>query len=390
MGSAFRWEERGMRIPLGGLLLIVLSFSAAQTTYAQPPAESFVAEGNRFAQERQYDKAVDAFKQALRINPEQAGAQLGLGSAYHNMGRLADALGPLTAAVGLEPQNAVAHLNLGITLAALRRPEDAMIELNEAKRLNPQSARIHNEVGNVLHNSFAQMDGALAAYQEAARLDSSVPAVHHNIGLMLMRLGRFGQAIEPFSEALRLEPDYRNARYHLSHAYTQLGRYDEAIDSWTKFLELVPGGQEALHNRAWNYLYVGHQGAAAATDARSFLRTAGWRDRSSPFMVLVAHLGYRQSGAEARGILDEAASRLNTAAWPYPVVAYMRGELTADRLMEIAATNDQKTEAHTYVGMDLLLKGRVQDAREHFVWVRDYGNKRFIEYALALAELGRM
>ena len=137
-------------------------------------------------------------------------------------------------------------------------------------------------------------------------------------------------------------------------------------------------------------MYAGRQGAAAATDARSFLRTAGWRDRSSPFMVLVAHLGYRQSGAEPRGILDEAAARLNTAVWPYPVVAYMRGEVTADRLMEIAATNDQKTEAHTYVGMDLLLKGRVQDAREHFVWVRDYGNKRFIEYALALAELGRM
>jgi Flp pilus assembly protein TadD len=81
-----------------------------------------------------------------------------------------------------------------------------MIELNEAKRLSPQSARIHNEVGNVLHNSFAQIDGALAAYQEAARLDSSVPAVHHNIGLMLMRLGRFGDAIQPFSEALRLDP----------------------------------------------------------------------------------------------------------------------------------------------------------------------------------------
>jgi len=379
-----------MRIPVSVLLLIV-SFSAAQTAHAQTPtAESRVAEGSRYAQQRQYDKAVDAFRQALRIDPEMAAAHLGLGSAYHDMGRLADALDPLTAAVRLEPQNAVAHLNLGITLAALRRPEDAMIELNEAKRLNPQSARVHNEVGNVLHSNFAQIEGALAAYQEAARLDPSVPAVHHNIGLMLMRLGRFGQAIEPFTEALRLDPDYRNARYHLSHAYTQLGRYGEAIDSWTKFLELVPGGKEALHNRAWNYMYAGGQGAAAAADAQSFLQAAGWRDPSSAFMVLVTHLGSRQSGAEARRILDQGAARLNTAVWPYPVVAHMRGELTADRLMAIAATNDHKTEAHTYVGMDLLLKGRVQDAREHFVWVRDYGNKRFIEYLLALAELGRM
>ena len=155
-----------MRIPVDGLLLIVLSFGAAQAAPAQPPtAESRVAEGSRYALQRQYDKAVDAFKQALRIDPEMAAAHLGLGSAYHNMGRLADALDPLTAAVRLEPQNAVAHLNLGITLAALRRPEDAMIALNEAKRLNPQSARIHNEVGNVLHNSFAQTNGALAAYK---------------------------------------------------------------------------------------------------------------------------------------------------------------------------------------------------------------------------------
>src|SRR6185436_4574898 len=93
-------EERGMRIPLGGLLLIVLSFSAAQTAHAQTPtAESCVAEGNRYAQERQYDKAVDAFTRALRIDPKLAAAHLGLGSAYHNMGRPADALGPLTAAV---------------------------------------------------------------------------------------------------------------------------------------------------------------------------------------------------------------------------------------------------------------------------------------------------
>ena len=107
-------------------------------------------------------------------------------------------------------------------------------------------------------------------------------------------------------------------------------------------------------------------------------------------MVLVAHLGDRQSGAAARGILDEAAARLNISVWPYPVIAYLRRELTADRLMEAAVTNNDKTEAHTYVGMDLLLQGRVEDAREHFQWVRDYGNTRFIEYALAVAELGRM
>ena len=130
-----------MRIPLSGLLLIVLSFSVAQTPTRKRLRRILRGGGQPLCAGASVPtRRLTPSEQALRINPELAGAHLGLGSAYHNMGRLADALGPLTAAVGLEPQNAVAHLNLGITLAALRRPEDAMIELNEAKRLNPQSA----------------------------------------------------------------------------------------------------------------------------------------------------------------------------------------------------------------------------------------------------------
>jgi hypothetical protein len=40
--------------------------------------------------------------------------------------------------------------------------------------------------------------------------------------------------------------------------------------------------------------------------------------------------------------------------------------------------------------MDLLLKGRSAEAREHFAWVKEYGNQRFLEHPLALAELNRL
>ena len=366
--------------------------AVAQTAPPASSAESYVAEGNRHAQERQYDKAVEAYKQALRIKSDLAAAHHGLGSVYINMGRVADALEPLRAAVRLDPQNAIAHLNLGIALAALRRGDEALTELEEAKRLSSRDARIHNEIGNVLHNSFGRIEEALAAYREALRLNPNVPAVHHNIGLMLMRLGRFSEAVEPLKEALRLNPDYRNARYHLSHAYSRLGHYGEAVESWTKFLELVPRGKEALHSRAWNYMYLGGHGEAAASDARSFLQVAGWRDEGSQFMALLAHLGYRQAGrdSEARGVLDEAARKGDAGAWPYPVISYMRGELTAEELLGVADNNDKRTEAHTYIGMDLLLKAKGEEARRHFAWVKEYGNKRFLEYPLAAAELNRM
>lgn len=372
----------------------VSSAASAQTSGGQPlppTAEQYVEEGDRYAQAKQYDKAVEAYKQALKLRPELAAAHHGLGSAYVNMGRVADALDPLRTAVRLDPENAVAHLNLGITLAALRRGEEALAELNEAKRLSPRHARIHNEIGNALHNSFGRIEEALAAYKEARRLDPNVPAVHHNIGLMLMRVGRFAEAVEPLREALRLNSEYRSARYHLSNAYSRLGRYEEAAESWGKFLELEPRGREALTSRAWNQMYAGGHGEAAAADARKFLDLAGWRDERSQFMILVAHLGHRQAGREmeAREVLEAAAKRCDAGAWPYPIIRYMKGELSAEELLGVAEDNGKKTEVHTYVGMDLLLKGKGEEARKRFEWVREYGNKGYLEYPLAVAELGR-
>jgi len=353
--------------------------------------ESYVAAGNAYARERQYDKALDAFRQALRIDPDNAAAHQGLGMTYYTLGRLTEAVEPLKTAVRLDQQNAAPHLNLAVVLASMRRADEAIAELNEARRLSPESPRVRNEIGNVLHN-MGRFDAALGEYQEAKRLGPTVPAVHHNIGLMLMRLGRFSEAVEPLNEALRLDPDYRNARYHLSNAYGRLGRHDDAVASWTKLLEIEPDGKEALQGRAWNQLMAGGNGAAVALDARRYLQVAGWRDSSSPYMVLVAHLGYRLSGAQsdARNVLDDGGSRLDASRWPYPVVRYLRGELDADALLSAAASNDERAEARAYLGMDSLLKGRRDEARAHFTWVREYGNKRLIEYDLAVAELERM
>jgi len=376
------------------LLCTMVGESRAQNSDATPPmtAEQFVAAGNKYAIAKQYDQAVDAYRQALKLKPDLATAYHGLGSVYVNMGRNAEALEHLRAATRLDPENPLAHLNLGINLANLRRGDEAMLEFNEAKRLRPQDARVYNEIGNALHNVYGRFEEALEAYKEARRLNPNVPAVHHNIGLMLMRLGKGAEAIAPFEEALRLNPSYQNARYLLSSAYSRAGRYEEAVDSWTKFLQLRPRGREALQNRAWNLMYLGGKGEAAAADAMQFLEVAGWRDEASPFMVLIAHLGYRQAGrmADAQKALEEAEKNCDTSAWPYPVIRCLRGEISSEELLRAADNTGKKTEARTYLGMDLLLKGRGAEAREHFAWVKEYGNNRFLEHPLAVAELNRL
>jgi Flp pilus assembly protein TadD len=378
-------------------LILAVAFTIA--TRAQTPVQEsplttsqLVEQGNKFASERQYDRAVDAFRRAIKLNPNLAEAYHGLGRVYVDMGRPSDALVPLQTAVRLEPDNALAHVNLAITLENLRRFDDALLELNEAKRLNPRDATIHNELGNLLNNYLGRAPDALAAYQEARRLDPSQPEIQHNVGLALMEAGKFAEAIAPLKDALRLNPQYRNARYLLSDAYGRLGRYEEAAASWTKFLELVPNGPDALTKRMWSYLYLGGHEREAALDARQYIDTQGWSGQVSTFMVIIANLAYRGSGMdqEARSILDEGAAKTNAMVWPYPIVRYLQGEISADELIQQASDNNKKTEAHAYLGLALRINGNRDEARAHFNWVRDYGNKRYYEYPFAIEELKRL
>ena len=73
------------------------------------------------------------------------------------------------------------------------------------------------------------------------------------------------------------------------------------------------------------------------------------------------------------------------------MIGYLRGDLTADALLaQAGSNNDRLTEAHGYLGMDLLLKDQKDGALQQLRWVQDHGNKRFIEYTLATIELKRI
>jgi lipoprotein NlpI len=109
-------------------------------------------------------------------------------------------------------------------------------------------------------------------------------------------------------------------------------------------------------------------------------------------MVLVYYLGNQQAnrGSEARKILDEAVNKSDSTAWPYPVVRYFMKEITAQDLLSLANDNDKMAEARTYIGMELSLSGKREEAVTHLQWVKENGKRTLYEYNLALSELHRI
>ena len=83
--------------------------------------------------------------------------------------------------------------------------------------------------------------------------------------------------------------------------------------------------------------------------------------------------------AEARQILDEAVQQADMTIWPAPLIRFLRDELTEKELTEQANHPDKLTEMHTYLGLTALLSKQRETALEHFNWVKQYGNRQFVE-----------
>jgi lipoprotein NlpI len=235
-----------------------------------------------------------------------------------------------------------------------------------------------------------QLRAAVTSFDKAIRLKPDYAEAYNTRGIAHDNLAQFERALKDYDEAIRLNPRYTEAYYNRANANSDAGHYEESLKDYGEAIRLNPAYAEAYHNRA--LAYIASARSEAASDARVYLELRGWKEKQSPYMVLVGYFGDRRAQRDtvARQLLDEAVTKADTTSWPYPIIRYLRGEITADALLATATDNDQRTEARAYAGLHLALSGQRNEALPHLRWVKDNGNKRFIEYILAVRELDRL
>jgi len=235
-----------------------------------------------------------------------------------------------------------------------------------------------------------KLNEAVAAFDSAISAKSGFAQAYSARGNVYNALGQYDRAVKDYNEALRLNPRYVEAYYNRGNVHSDFGRYGEAVKDYAEALRLNPRYAEAYYNRSLAYLIMGR--GEAATDARAYLSLKGWKDELALYVAIIGHFSDRQAGrdVEAQKILDEAAANTNPSVWPYPIIRYLRREIKANALLEVAKGVDKQTEALTYLSMHFVRSGQGNLAVPYLQWVKSHGNKRFVEYRFALAELNRL
>jgi tetratricopeptide (TPR) repeat protein len=96
--------------------------------------------GTAYANFNRHDDAVDAYHQAIRIDPEMPNAWYNLGYAYYRGNRYDDAIVAYLLALRINPEMASAWYNLGAAYAKINRYDDAIDAYLQAQRLDPELA----------------------------------------------------------------------------------------------------------------------------------------------------------------------------------------------------------------------------------------------------------
>lgn len=178
-----------------------------------------------------------------RPDPGYLDARTG-GAVAYKAGDYASALEYYKKAVSLNPNDGDALNNLGQVLARNGDPASAIPYLQKAVQLYPSVwayrfnlAHAFGRVGN-----WSQ---AVEDYRRARALFPEDYVTHFNLGMALHKLGDEEAAVSEFRKGAELAPAEPSFHLSLGISYEQLAMKDEAVRSYERFLTLSPSSPEA-------------------------------------------------------------------------------------------------------------------------------------------------
>ena len=116
---------------------------------------------------RDFPRAVEAYKRALRLNPDLAYVQNNLGYSYFLQGNLDSAIEAFKAAIILDENNGKYHNNLGLAYAKKGLYDDALTEF----RFGKDEAKAHYQMARVL-NQMHEYDRAETHFLISSKLSN--------------------------------------------------------------------------------------------------------------------------------------------------------------------------------------------------------------------------
>lgn len=299
---------------------------------------TLLTEAGTQLENREFATAATLYREAIKLQPDNAAVVMGMAMLYNQTGRPEQALQLLQSiwksistskAKRAQSPKAALIAQMGLAMEQLGRLPEALQNYKQAyaQKPSPELAERIQKIANIIANPLAieqiitratfllrtgKLDEAEQAYHAALQVNPDYPEALHGLGLTLRARkdyngalpliqqaiilnpdradyyndlgmlfqdrGELEKAVSFHKRALKIDVDFAPAQINLGVAYKRLGKLDEAIAAYRQAIKLQPNSP-AAHNNLGNLLRIQGDFTGASKELKQAIKLQpGYKD----------------------------------------------------------------------------------------------------------------
>ncbi len=305
------------------------AMSLFERAAGQGAVEGRIGVGQVLLRRRQYPRALEAFRQAQKMDPSVAWGFYGEGEVLRRRGDCAGAVPLLRKATELDRKFPEAQMALGECLVATKQIEPALAALAQGTKWGPKwRPRFLVALGNA-ELARDSLRSASVYYTQAREESPLDPAPRKALGDFYLNTRRIAElAIPEYASAVELDTSDVELRFALAQALYAGQRYNEALDQYRRVVAADPDyapGQLGLGNL---YYLSGPADPRRYADARPPLERYTQLEPEDPkgWSLLGRTYFYLKMRDEAGAAMDKAIKLGGANKETYTIMGRMYAE----------------------------------------------------------------
>ncbi len=204
--------------------------------------------GSLYAQQKQWQNAIECYEKAIELNPKFAGAYRNLARVFREIGKEAKALESWYEALTLEPDwaDAQQHYALGNSLWKYKKLNKAIACYRQAIKLQPDFFSAYQSLAQIL-TIKGKLPQVIALYRQAVQQNPQNPQFRFCLAQALAQQKQWQQAIIQYRKTTKLDENFAAGYYGLGTVFTQQQKWSTASKCYQKATKLQPKYWEAYH-----------------------------------------------------------------------------------------------------------------------------------------------
>ncbi len=175
-----------------------------------------------------FDKAVEALKNAEKIDSKDIQTKVMIGRSYLSMPNLQKAMNTFKEVEKLNPKYSPAYFFQGNIYETMGNKKAAAEYYKKAITLSPDYVEALNNLAYLYTEGYGPIEEAFNMAQKAKKLAPPNGSITDTLGWVLYKSGKYEEALKNFIEATHYIPGDPSVRYHLALAYIKKGMKDKA------------------------------------------------------------------------------------------------------------------------------------------------------------------